>query len=60
MALPKWATAPTKDAVATAQGWVSPKGELLVSHRGLADKVAALAPKKAAPKKKKKEEDSEE
>jgi hypothetical protein len=60
MSLPKWATAPTKDAKATAQGWVSPKGELLVSHKGLADKVAALAPKKAAPKKKKKDEATDE
>jgi hypothetical protein len=60
MSLPKWATAPTKDAIATAQGWKSPKGELLVSHKGLDAKLDALAPKKAPAKKKKKEEDSEE
>ena len=42
MSQPKWATAPTKDAIATAQGWKSPKGELLVSHKGLDAKIKAL------------------
>jgi len=39
------------DAVATNRGWESPKGELLVSHKGLKDKlgVSAPAPKKSKP-----------
>jgi hypothetical protein len=60
MSLPRWATAPTKDAVATEQGWKSPKGELLVSHRGLKSKIDALAPKKAPKKAAKKVEETPE
>lgn len=57
MSLPRWAKAPVEGATATEKGWVSPKGELLVSHKGLKSKIDALAPKKApAPKKKKAEE----
>lgn len=58
MTLPRWAAAPQAGAVATEKGWVSAKGELLVSHKGLKSKIEALAPKKAAPKatKAKKEE----
>jgi hypothetical protein len=58
MSLPKWATAPTKDAVATEQGWKSPKGELLVSHKGLKSKLDELAPKKAPKKAAKKKEEA--
>lgn len=42
MSLPKWANAPTKTAKATSKGWVEHTGELLVSHKGLADKINAL------------------
>ena len=45
MSLPRWATAPTKDAVATAQGWKSPKGELLVSHKDLEAKIKLIGGK---------------
>jgi hypothetical protein len=43
-----------KDAVATNRGWEHPKtGELLVSVKGLLEKLGDAAPKaKAAPKKK--------
>jgi hypothetical protein len=40
--LPRWAKAPAPGAEATDRGWVTPKGELLVSHRGLKSKIAAL------------------
>lgn len=43
MSLPKWANAPTKTAKATSKGWVEHTGELLVSHKGLADKINALS-----------------
>lgn len=58
--LPRWAKAPVEGAVATAKGWVSPKGELLVSHRGLDAKLAELAPKPKKAKKKKEETSEEE
>lgn len=59
MTLPRWATAPTKTAKATAKGWVENTGELLVSHKGLDAKIEALNPKKA-PKKAPKVEVAEE
>ena len=45
MSLPRWAKAPTKDAIATAQGWKSPKGELLVSHKDLEAKIKLIGGK---------------
>lgn len=45
-------------AVATNRGWENPRtGEVYVSHKGLADKIAALTGTKTSTKKSKKKEE---
>lgn len=41
--MPRWSRKPAANAIATDRGWETPKGELLISHKGLRDRLNTIA-----------------